>query len=326
MSNEIRQHTEELRRERLANQFSSRVPIARISGRQPLRQRERQGTGISTFSEMDPFVKYARMPSSNAGSIGGGWSVSSKLPQRAYQPMLRDTYPRNEFTMMPVTNGPKYYTGHFLKYDFKDQPKAPELDDTRPVVFKTQTIERVQTKKKYGHNLKGESSVPLHLCNDPTSLLYQRSLQPDTRSFTTTSRDAAKDVEPMTSKLHALQSTISRYPYALHKDVKNDASVLNPLNYGGTTQTWINTSFPTGRNRASRRVDTASTQLGGLKEPNTTEARPSFERKLYSAPEWYSEFFPREKVAATLKFMGQPKTLTETPGKKDFVIDFNNPR
>ncbi|KAH3862875.1 hypothetical protein DPMN_025850 [Dreissena polymorpha] len=318
MSRAIQQHTEELRRERLASRSQANHPKY---GGDPMKRGERfnkETTNMtSVFSEMDSFFKTARMQSSNAG-YQGGWTVSKRVPSKPYQPNLRDTYPRNQYTMMPEYNGPKYYTGHFLKYDYKDQPPKPaEVDTSRPVVFKTQTIERVQTKKKYGHNLKGDSSVPLHLCNDVSSLLYQRSLQPD-------ARERAQLESRTSSELSELRSTVSRYPFALHQNVKNDASVLNPLNYNAKTQTWVDTSYPT-RNRHRKRQDTASSfwVTDRTVDLDDKELRSG---RIRSAPEWYSEFFPRQRVADALKFMGKPKTMNQTARTSDFVIDFNGKR
>lgn len=319
MSRDIQQHTEELRRERLASRNRTNYPNY-VGNTMKRRERFNKDTSnmTSVFSEMDSFFKTARMESSNAGYGHGGWTVSKRVPSKPYQPNLRDSYPRNQYTMMPEYNGPKYYTGHFLKYDYKDQPQKPaEVDTGRPVVFKTQNIERVQTKKKYGQNLKDESSIPLHLCNDVSSLLYQRSLQPDTRA-------RARLESRTSSELSELRSTVSRYPYALHQNVKNDASVLNPLNYNAKTQVWVDTSYPT-RKRHSKRLDTASS-FGVTDRTVDLDDKELRSGRIRSAPEWYSEFFPRQRVADALKFMGMPKTMNQTARTNDFVINFDGKR
>lgn len=325
----IQRHTAEIRRERLAHK-RDRFPAGGVSDfkREPPRLGARYGTDMSNmtsaFSELDSFINAARMRGAgyNAGLARSGWRVTARPPQKPYEPMLKDAYPRNEYTMMPVHNAPKYYTGSFMKYDYKDEPQLPSGDhnDGRPVVFKKQDIETVQTKKKYGSNPKGQSSVPLHLCNDTSSLLYQRSLQPETR-------DRAHLTSTASSELSSASALT--YPYALHKQVKNEESALHPLKYTNPTQTWVNTDYPTVRRNQNRLGTTASSstlfgpgdRLVNLESANLKSGR------VRSAPEWFSEFFPRQKVADALKFMGDAKQSTLSSARKtEYDVNFQGKR
>lgn len=318
----IQRHTAELKRERL-EQKRERLPGRDISsyGRDPMRLRARFGTETSNLtsalSEMDSFINTTRMRGAgyNPGTLTTGWRVTAKTPQRPYQPILKDVYPRNEYTMMPAHNAPKYYTGHFMKYDHKDSPQQPSGDynDGRPVVFKKQDIQSVQTKKKFGDNPKGQSSVPLHLCNDTQSLLYQRSLQPSTLDNLYLPKTSQK---PPPSALS--------YPYAQHKHVKNEESALHPLKYNDPIQTWLNMKYPTGTRNTERLSTTSSSSAFGpndrlinLENASLTSGR------VKSAPEWFSEFFPRQKVADTMKFMGSAKQSTQSGKSKEYDVNFN---
>lgn len=326
---DIQRHTAEIRQQRLAEKrersrgkdFSSFV-------RDPMRLQTRFGTETSNltsaFSEMDSYVNVARMRGAgyNPGLARSGWSVTARSPAKPYVPILKDVYPRNQYTMMPEHNAPKYYTGHFLKYDYKDVPQPPsgEHNEGRPVVFKKQDIETVQTKKKFGHNPKGESSVPLHLCNDTTSLLYQRSLQPRTR-------DRAYLASRGSSELSSAAGL--EYPYAIHHRTKNEESVLHPLRYTDPVLTWLDTKFSTaGRNR--ERLDTAassSTSFGPADRSVNLESTGLRSGRVRSAPEWYSEFFPRQKVADALKFMGSAKQSIQASARKsEYDINFHGKR
>ncbi|KAL4240353.1 Ankyrin repeat domain-containing protein 53 [Mactra antiquata] len=281
-----------------------------------MRLKTRLGTEMSNLtaiSEMDSVRNAARMRAvgNNPGISRGGWGVTAKTPSKPYLPILKDVYPRNEYTMMPSQNGPKYFTGHFIKYDYKDAPQQPQAhNDGRPVVFKKQDIENVQTKKKYGQNLKGQSSVPLHLCNDTNSLLYQRSLQPETR-FQSTDGSSS-----YSSGIYT--------PFALHKQTKNEVSALHPLRYNDPTQTWINTSYISPNRRRLNSNASRSTLYGLDDEFNKPKDSERLPRNIKSAPEWYSDFFPRQKVADAMKFMGEAKQSTQSSARnKEFDVNFN---
>lgn len=320
----IRRHTADLKRERLSHKQEhisgrdlSAVIKARI-GTEAIKARiGTEASNLSTaFSEMDNFVNMAKMPGAgyDPGLARGGWRVTARTPEKPYQPILKDIYPRNQYTMMPTNNGPKYYSGQFMKFDYKDVPQQPngEHNDGRPVVFKKQDIETVQTKKKFGDNPKGQSAIPLHLCNDTNSLLYQRSLQP-------TTRDRVR-LRSNTS------STRLSYPYAIHKHVNNEESALHPPNYSDPIQTWINTKYHTGRNRehlsTAGSSSTSFEQADILVNIESTNLRSGLVR---TAPEWYSEFFPRQKVADTMKFMGSAKQSIPS-NKSEYDVNFHGKR
>jgi hypothetical protein len=197
-----------------------------------------------------------------------------------------------------------------MKYDYKDAPKQPsgEYNDGRPVVFKKQDIENVQTKKKYGGNPKGQSSVPLHLCNDTSSLLYRRSLQPSTLD---------KIYLPSTGSPTRASSTLT-YPYALHKHVKNEQSALHPLVQRDPIQTWLDTKYPSGERNHLSTAGSSSTEHG---HRNRLDVGLRSGRAR-SEPEWFSEFFPRQKVADTMKFMGSAKQSTQSKNSKEYDVNF----
>lgn len=311
----IQRHTAELRRERLGHRRDQHSGKDFTSFRRdPMRLKTRFGTetsNLTAISEMDDVISAARMRGvgNDSGFARNSWRVTARAPPKPYLPILKDAYPRNEYTMMPTQNAPKYYTGHFIKYDYKDVPQPTQAhNEGRPVVFKKQDIEYVQTKKKYGQNLKGQSSVPLHLCNDSNSLLYQRSLQPDTRHQTRTITDSS-----YSSGIYT--------PFALHRRTKHEESALNPLKYTDPLQTWINTGYMASDRRRLNTGSSRSSMLGLDDNFSYTKRRPC---SIKSAPEWYSEFFPREKVANALKFMGEAKESTQSSARnKEFDVNFN---
>lgn len=254
---------------------------------------------------MDSFINTARISGHNTNIGKGVWSVSARAPKRPYMPMLKDIYPRNEYTMMHQEKGaPKYYNGHFLKYDYKDIVQQQTLDESRPVVFKTKNIESVQSKKKFGQNMKGQSSIPLHLCNDMSSLLYQRCLQPKTMK-------RAQIKSEVFSESAKLQSTTTcNREYTPLRQKNTDVNTMYQLQRNSATQQWtIPNTFQSKRNvspmeNAVRRFDIIDNNI----QMNDS---PVGAARIQSAPEWYSEFFPREKVATALKFMGQSKSVID---------------
>lgn len=254
------------------------------------------------------------MQGHTSGGSTGAWRVSQRVPPKPYLPVLKDVYPRDEYTRMPAQHGPKYYTGRFITYDFRDEPQQSGTDflHDRPVVFKSQTIERVQTRKKYGENLKGHSSVPLHLCNDTSSLLYQRSLHPATLESPSAENRAQTDQS-------GVGQSLSRYPYALHKEVKPPRH-LTPLTRYSNIQTWVDTNYPTGRGLAtSGSLTLDPSKQGSLRRGFRTRSGP-----VLRTLEWYEKDFPRQKVADALKFMGTPKPQNQTGCGKELDINFNN--
>ncbi|KAL3873235.1 hypothetical protein ACJMK2_036375 [Sinanodonta woodiana] len=117
-----------------------------------------------------------------------GWSFQTRVPDPPYTPNMADYYPRDEYTMMPLVQGvPKFYDG---KFGFRtgrpvdpvgtSTPEASKngSQDDRGMIFKPKAIQAVQTKKKYEDHVKGRSEISLHVCNDTTSTLFQKSLDP----------------------------------------------------------------------------------------------------------------------------------------------------
>lgn len=306
MAKAIQTYTAELRQERITQRNLRKRPGYSAFARDATEP----SNLTSVYSGMDnSFIRTARMQGNTSRS--GAWRVSTRLPLKPYLPMLKDVYPRDEYTKMSPKNGPKYYTGHFLTYDYKDTPQltSTEAQADRPVVFKPQTIERVQTRKKYGENLKGYSSVPLHLCNDPTSFLYQRSLQPGYQEM-------QRPESTSETELSDMRSAGSRYPYALHFGIKDNSRHVSPVSNYTLTKNWIDTKFPTTSRRLSRTSPQSSTGM-------SAKERAERLARIRNAPEWYSEFFPRQKVADALKFMGTVKPMNQTGSGKELEINFH---
>nr|KAG5686405.1 hypothetical protein BaRGS_023705 [Batillaria attramentaria] len=130
------------------------------------------------------------------------WNFSPKIPEKEYVPILDDEYPRDEYTIMPVTaTGHKFYDGKHVKSEDEDEDKKTELlkkklrrprlskevinqvmsaDPTlheRPIMFKPKHIYDVHKKHKYTSEEKPVSEVPLHLCNDINSELVKMSIR-----------------------------------------------------------------------------------------------------------------------------------------------------
>ena len=129
------------------------------------------------------------------------WNPSPFIPAKDYVPILKDEYPRDEYTMMPLSeNGKKYFDGKHAKEEEPDEdpehlkkkklrrPRLPRevvrkalSDDPtlheRPILFKTQHIHDVHKKHKYSLDEKPVSEVPLHLCNDMNSQLVKMSIR-----------------------------------------------------------------------------------------------------------------------------------------------------
>ena len=129
------------------------------------------------------------------------WNPSPFIPPKEYVPILKDDYPRDEYTMMPVTEGgKKYFDGKHVKdEELEDdaeqlkkkrlrRPRLPKdviqkalsADPTlyeRPVVFKTKHIYDIHKKHKYSLDEKPVSEVPLHLCDDIDSQLVKMSIR-----------------------------------------------------------------------------------------------------------------------------------------------------
>lgn len=129
------------------------------------------------------------------------WNPSPFIQSKEYVPILKDDYPRDEYTMMPVTtDGKKYFDGKHAKDEEleenpeqlkKKQLRRPRLpkdvvekalsgDPTvheRPVVFKPKHIYDIHKKHKYTLDEKPVSEVPLHLCDDINSQLVKMSIR-----------------------------------------------------------------------------------------------------------------------------------------------------
>ncbi|KAK7110144.1 uncharacterized protein [Littorina saxatilis] len=130
------------------------------------------------------------------------WNPSPFIPGKEYVPVLKDEYPRDEYTMMPRTDGAKkFFDGKHVTDDEGDEEQKEELkkkklrrpklprevvhkvlsgDPTlheRPMLFKTQHIYDVHKKHKYALDEKPASEAPLHLCNDINSQLVKMSIR-----------------------------------------------------------------------------------------------------------------------------------------------------
>lgn len=128
------------------------------------------------------------------------WNFSPKTPGTAYVPILKDEYPRDEYTLMPKTGDVKYFDGKHAKEESdsgekkvgateknlrkpnlpqevieREMSKDPSLFD-RPILFKPRHIDDVHKKKKYAREEKPLSEAPLHLCDDVTSDLVKLSV------------------------------------------------------------------------------------------------------------------------------------------------------
>ena len=313
----IQEHTRQIHEARIANKQQSVSRGFRHAGKQV------SNISSTYSSNIDGFVKTARMKGHNADMGKGIWSLSSRTTQKPYQRNLADTYPRNEFTMMPMQpNAPKYYDGKFLAYDHNDKIQVASGDnfEGRPVVFKPQAIERVQSKKKYGMNLKGVSAVPLHLCNDVTSELFQRSLDPKYK----TEKQFSQVSRWKKEKAGQMSFEIGNSDIFMPSKNQHQTSTLHPLNFGNATRHWVERAYPnvlsettSTSGRISERRDSALTSLSDMRNGERVLKSGS----IPSAPEWYSEFFPRQKVADALKFMGSPEH--HKTKSKEFVLDFN---
>ena len=130
------------------------------------------------------------------------WNPSPFIKQKEYVPILKDEYPRSEYTMMHMTeDSPKYFDGKHAKEveeeeDENEQlkkkklrrPKLPKdvIDNAlsgdptlheRPVLFKPTHIADVHKKHKYTLDEKPASEVPLHLCDDINSQMVKMSIR-----------------------------------------------------------------------------------------------------------------------------------------------------
>ena len=211
----------------------------------------------------------------------------------------KDVYPRNPVTMMPEhKNAPKYFDGKFLTYDYKDMVSTGKSgsasDAQRPVVFKPDHIEKVQTKKKYV-TLKGKSSVPLHLINDVNSEMFQRSLNVDQQTE------------------YAVNKT---KPTPRDRDhIKTDLVGNSKASDISARRIMDDTISDVGTDWSSK-----SSRVLGVKEDkvmgNRIEQKPG---KLHEEPEWLKSDQLRDKLASTIKFMGKA-SFHKTPRRREYDI------
>ncbi|BFZ01374.1 hypothetical protein BsWGS_04413 [Bradybaena similaris] len=129
------------------------------------------------------------------------WNISTKATLSQYIPNLDDSYPRDEYTVMPRVKGvPRFYEGRFvhpLTPDSVDEnirmkclasklrkPRLPEqlinselstVSNDRGMIFKPKHMDDIHMKKKF--DIKGHTEVPLHLSNDINSHLVQNSVR-----------------------------------------------------------------------------------------------------------------------------------------------------
>jgi len=131
------------------------------------------------------------------------WNIPLKVPKKEYIVNLQDDYPRDEYTKMPkLKSAPMYFDGRHgprvfaadenektkkLKFKEESELELPQevidrvmsKDSTRferPIIFKSVHIHDVNKKKKYDLEQKGRPEVPLHICDDLNSHLFQSGL------------------------------------------------------------------------------------------------------------------------------------------------------
>jgi len=160
-------------------------------------------TGLyETNDNMDREAEEERAKS--AGYVNPNlWKIPLKVDDPPYVANLKDDYPRDMYTMMPlVESAPKYFDGRFGPRIYKSDVK-PESVDTkkklrkpnlpkevveqelskdislrdRPILYKPRHIHDVQVKKKYDDEVKGKSEVSLHMCDDMSSFMFKNSLK-----------------------------------------------------------------------------------------------------------------------------------------------------
>ena len=223
--------------------------------------------------------------------------------------MSKDVYPRNHVTMMPEhRNAPKYYDGKFLTYDYKDMVPLERSRASggspadRPVVFKPDHIENVQTKKKYA-TLKGKTSVPLHLINDVNSELFQRSLYNNYQSSQQDSVQFFTDVD----------QTIQRTQGHINSGKTQSSSVSDISSRRSIDDTACAiSSFSSSKSSNLFEVKDRKASL------NDDKLRSG---KIYIEPNWMTSEILREKVANTMKFMGKA-SYQKTPRNREYDINF----
>ncbi|XP_050397313.1 ankyrin-3 [Patella vulgata] len=132
------------------------------------------------------------------------WNISTKAKEGDYIPILKDEYPRDEFTLMPKTKPEqKYYDGkHAKPVDVTEENKTKKKTNSgktraidlpqdvldkvlsrdpsileRPILFKPKHVIDLPAKKKLDFEVKPKDEVSLHLCSDVTSILFKNSLK-----------------------------------------------------------------------------------------------------------------------------------------------------
>lgn len=264
-------------------------------------------------SELSGLINAARNKGHNTEVGKGVWSLHAKVPQKPYDPMVfsKDVYPRNPVTMMPVhKNAPKYYDGKFLTYDYKDMVPLNKSGNSggpdRPVVFKPDHIQNVQTKKKYV-TLKGKSSVPLHLINDVTSELFQRSL------------NINEQYDPPDDDMFLFRTDKNQ-----DSPTPRDRGHINSGLMQSSKASDISTTkmLDDSMSDVSSSRTTQSSKMFGVKDQkvslNDRELRSG---QIYAEPDWLKSEILRDKVANTMKFMGKA-SYYKTPRRREYDINF----
>lgn len=179
------------------------------------------------------------------------WKIPLKVDDPPYLPNLKDDYPRDEYTMMPlVDSAPKYFDGSFGPRIHKNSVKPDSVDTKkklrkpnlpkevvdkelskdgslrdRPILFKPRHIHDVQVKKKYDDEVKGKSEVSLHLCDDMSSFLFKNSLKkaPDVFNVASSSKSASRQ-----ELLQMSNNILSSHPDTRSTTSSNWSSVKFP--------------------------------------------------------------------------------------------------
>lgn len=177
-----------------------------VSDKTKWKSKRKQADQSSLRKKKDAFSKTIQM-----------WNPFSRCPPDKYIQNLPDEYPRDPYTMMPISKAEnKYFDGkhkcertctcspallstdelyHFQLPDLPADQIAKELaaDSTlfeRPIVFKCKTILDVCRKGK-SWNLSN-NEVGLHISSDTSSFVFQNSLQPNTKMLIQTRKNSTK--------------------------------------------------------------------------------------------------------------------------------------
>ena len=132
------------------------------------------------------------------------WEITTHVPGKKYEPLLKDVYPRDQYTMKP-THKSTPAEQELLQKSNSDVPQIVLIDDKsnirslrwpklpqdvidknlsknpeafeRPQVFKCKNIIDIEQKKKLPFEKRFRDEATIHLCDDIDSPLFRNSLQ-----------------------------------------------------------------------------------------------------------------------------------------------------